>query len=97
VGSPGGSCIGLPGGSRSEGDIGSWSGFVGVPRPGDMRIFPSLKLVRPAQHFCASARRVGLSGPTRCVMPSDQSFLFKASAVLLAASFTAAFASPVAF
>jgi hypothetical protein len=97
VGSPGGSCIGLPGGSRSGGDIGSWSGFVGVPGPDDMRIFPSLKLVRPAQHFCTSAQRVGLSGPTRCLMPLDQSFLSTASVALLAASFTAAFASPVAF
>jgi hypothetical protein len=94
VGSPGGSCIGLPGGSRSGGDIGSWSGFVGVPGLDDMRIFASLKLVG---RICAAAQRAGVHAPTRGVTSSDHSFLFKASSALLAASFTAAFASPVAF
>jgi hypothetical protein len=62
-----------------------------------MRILPSLKSCVTAEHLCASARRIGFSGPTRCVAASDHSFLFKASVALLAASFTAAFASPVAF
>jgi hypothetical protein len=39
------------------------------------------------------AEQAGVNGVTS----SDHSFLFKASAVLVAASFTAAFASPVAF
>jgi hypothetical protein len=87
----GGSCIGLLGGSRSDGEIGSWSGFFGVPVLDDMRIFSLLNLVLPAPE------RVDVHAPARGVTSSDHSFLFKASAVLLAASFTAAFASPVAF
>jgi hypothetical protein len=46
--------------------------------------------------LCA-AQRAGVHAPTHSVTSSDHSFLFKASAVLLAASFRAAFASPVAF
>jgi hypothetical protein len=44
VGSPGGSCIGLLGGSRSGGEIGSWSGCLGVPELDDMRIVSTLEL-----------------------------------------------------
>jgi hypothetical protein len=86
VGSPGGSCIGLLGGSRSGGEIGSWSGCFGVPEHDDMRIFSSLE---------PEAGR-GVDADPR-VRSSDHSFLLMASAVLFATSFTAAFASPVAF
>jgi hypothetical protein len=59
--------------------------------------FLSLNLVSHARRFPAAAQRAGVHAPTHGVTSSDHSFLFKASAVLLAASFTAAFASPVAF
>jgi hypothetical protein len=57
--------------------------------------FLSLNLVSHARRL--AAQRAGVHAPTHGVTSSDHSFLFKASAVLLAASFTAAFASPVAF
>ena len=42
-------------------------------------------------------KRADSREPTRSVRPKIQTFLFIALAVLAAASFTAAFASPVAF
>jgi protein AaeX len=47
VGSPGGSCIGLFGGSRSGGAIGSWSGFVGLPGVADMGTYLLLEFALP--------------------------------------------------
>jgi hypothetical protein len=66
VGSPAGSCIGLLGGSRSGGDIGSWSDFVGVPGLDDMRIFSSLKFGRHAGRFYARTAGPAFA-PTRYV------------------------------
>jgi hypothetical protein len=82
-----GSCIGLFGGSRSGGAIGSWSGFVGLPGFANITHFSS---------SLPDAERAG-SHKTDLLLPQIQRFLFTASAALFAASFTAAFALPVDF
>jgi hypothetical protein len=47
VGAPCGSCIGLLGGSRSGGAIGSWSGFVGLPGVADTGTYLLLEFALP--------------------------------------------------
>jgi hypothetical protein len=64
-----------------------------MPGFDDMRF----RFVETCRTLLWVAQPIGVYAPTGASTSSDHSFLFRASAVLLAASFTAAFASPIAF
>jgi hypothetical protein len=67
------------------------------PEDSDRRNYRTKPLTSFLEIALPALKRAGSREPTRSVRPKIQTFLFIALAVLAAASFTAAFASPVAF